>query len=194
MQVVDPTVSRRKFAREVGRLRDLGPVLQARGWWIMHAEFPMVKVAFATVNTKPRMIPFAVLADFTNYDVEPLDIKFVDPFEDRELLPNEMMTRLPRLVPVLVPAPGEEGIAVPQQMVELYQHYPNMPHLPGFLCLPGTRAYHTHPAHTGDPWEIHRAAGEGRLFALLETIWRYGTAQASHLAVNLALGMTGIAA
>jgi len=69
-----------------------------------------------------------------------------------------------------------------------------MPHIPGFLCLPGTRAYHAHPAHTGDPWEIHRAVGEGKLFNLLETVWRYGTAPINQVKVNLGLAQSEIPA
>jgi Predicted metal binding domain len=65
-----------------------------------------------------------------------------------------------------------------------------MPATPGFLCLPGTRAYHEHPAHSGDPWELHRKTGEGRLFALLETVWRYGAAPMDQLKINIGLGQS----
>ena len=43
-----------------------------------------------------------------------------------------------------------------------------------FLCLPGVREYHEHPAHAGDAWELHRANGAGRLVRLLEVITKYG--------------------
>lgn len=195
-QTVDPAVSRRKFDREVERLRGIEPTLVSRGIWLMSAEFPIVKVAYAAVGAKPRMIPFAVRADFTDYDVLPLAITFVDPFEDRELLPNEMMTKLPRLSVAHAPMPEQIGAEPLQTAVALYQHYPHLPQTPGFLCLPGTRAYHAHPAHSGDAWELHRSTGEGRLFALLETIWRYGTAPLDQLqfAVNFGLAQSAVPA
>ena len=43
-----------------------------------------------------------------------------------------------------------------------------------FLCLPGVREYHVHPAHTGDDWLLHRDRGEGTLYFLLEKLARYG--------------------
>ena len=188
-QAVDPAVSRLKFEREVARLRGIESTLVARGWWIMSAEFPFVKVAFAAVRLRPRIIPFAVRIDFTDYDLLPLAVAFVDPFEDRELLPAEMMTQLPRRVAADPAAP-----TVPDQIVAvpLYQSYPAMPGMPGFLCLPGTRAYHDHPAHSGDPWELHRTGGEGRLFALLETIWRYGTAPLTQFSINMSLSQADV--
>jgi hypothetical protein len=194
MQAADTEVSRRKFARELGQLRAIEQTLVSRGWWIMRAEFPYVKVAFATVGMRPRVIPFALKADFTDYDVQPLAITFVDPFEDRELTAIEMMTRLPRRMPFDPAIPTEIAAQLPVQRVELYQHYPHMPTIPGFLCLPGTRAYHEHPAHSGDPWELHRNTGEGRLFALLETVWRYGAAPINQFAINIGLGQSEIPA
>ena len=194
MQAADTEVSRRKFARELGQLRAIEPTLVSRGWWIMSAEFPYVKVAFATVGMRPRVIPFALKADFTDYDVRPLAITFVDPFEDRELTAMEMMTRLPRRMPFDPSIPTEIAAQLPVQRVELYQHYPHMPTIPGFLCLPGTRAYHEHPAHSGDPWELHRNTGEGRLFALLETVWRYGAAPLTQFMANIVIGQSEIPA
>jgi len=199
MQTADPAVSRLKFEREVGYLREIEQTLVSRGIWIMSAEFPVVKVAFATVNLRPRFVPFAVKVDFTDYDALPLAITFVDPFDDHELLPSEMMTRLPRVMQPgpAVPTEGGGGMVLIQQVVELYQSYPQHPGAPGFLCLPGTRAYHAHPAHSGDPWELHRAGGEGKLFALLDIVWRYGVASVDHIqvtALNFGLGHSQVAA
>lgn len=184
-QVADPAVSRRKFDREVAQLRAMEPILIARGWWIMSTEFPFVKVAFATTNLRPRIIPFAVRVDFTDYDARPLDVSFMDPFEDRELLPAEMMVILKRQVPFGSDVPPEVVAQHGSMIVPLYVSYPDHPDRPGFLCLPGTRAYHSHPAHSGDPWELHRAGGEGSLFNLLNNIWHYGTAPIDRIAFQL---------
>jgi hypothetical protein len=192
MQATDPEVSRRKFVRELSQLRAIEQTLVSRGWWIMASDFPYVKVAFAAVGMRPSAILFAVKVDFTDYDARPLAITFVDPFADRELAAREMPTRLPRLV-LADPAIPTDAAAQPSaQLVELYQHYPQKPAIPGFLCLPGTRAFHEHPAHSGDPWELHRSTGEGRLFALLETVWRYGAAPINQFTCTVGMGQSEI--
>ena len=140
----------------------------------MEATFPVVRVAFATVDMKPRVLAIAARIDFTDYDLLPLSVKFVDPFEDRELPAGELLTRLPRRDPAV---PPEHLLLAKQGLIPalpLIQAYGNEP---GFLCVPGVREYHANPAHTGDPWELRRAKGEGKLFHILETIWRYGASQ-----------------
>ena len=54
-----------------------------------------------------------------------------------------------------------------------------------FLCIPGVKEYHDHPGHSGDPWEIHRSAGEGRLVRLLDVISKYGLEPVKDFHVNL---------
>lgn len=161
--------------------------LTSRGIWIMAANFPYAKVAFATVNMKPRIIATAIRVDFTDYDAQPLSVKFVDPFEDRELPAGELLTNLPRRAPSaqLPPwMPPEIAAQIPVQLIPLCQSY--APDKPAWLCLPGVREYHEHPGHTGDAWELHRASGAGSLFSIVDTVWRYGSAPLSQLNVLLA--------
>ncbi len=40
-----------------------------------------------------------------------------------------------------------------------------------FFCIPGVREYHNHPAHTGNPWLLHRTKGEGKLAFLLDQLY-----------------------
>ena len=54
-----------------------------------------------------------------------------------------------------------------------------------FLCIAGVKEYHDHPGHSGDPWELHRSSGEGRLVRLLEVISKYGLNTVTGLEVNL---------
>ena len=50
----------------------------------------------------------------------------------------------------------------------------NSPEDVPFLCIAGVKEYHDHPGHSGDPWEMHRSSGGGRLIRLLEVISKYG--------------------
>jgi len=54
-----------------------------------------------------------------------------------------------------------------------------------FLCLAGIREYHSHPAHSGDLWELRRASGAGRLVSLLEVIHRYSIEPITGFGVQL---------
>lgn len=175
-QAVDPEVSRAKFEREVAEYRSMEDTFVKRGWWLMQAAFPIVKVAYLTTKTRPSMLALAVRVDFNDYDLRPPSVKFVDPFDDRELGFHELLTKLPRLEPAMTDeavAAAKAGVgSVSIQM--LIQGYPG---LPGFLCLPGIREYHDNPGHTGDAWLLHRDKGDGRLFNILDVIWRYGSNQ-----------------
>jgi hypothetical protein len=67
--------------------------------------------------------------------------------------------------------------ATPAVNQELMQSYG--PDEEPFLCLPGVRAYHEHPGHTGDSWLLHRARGDGRLITILTHLHKYGIANLS---------------
>ncbi len=42
-----------------------------------------------------------------------------------------------------------------------------------FLCIPGIREYHNHPAHTDNPWLNHRTRGEGKLSFILDQLFNH---------------------
>ena len=94
-------MSRAKFEREVAEYRSMEDTYVKRGWWLMQAAFPVVKVALLTTRTRPAMLALAVRIDFTDYDLRPLSVKFIDPFDDRELGFHELMTHLPRIDPAM---------------------------------------------------------------------------------------------
>ena len=54
-----------------------------------------------------------------------------------------------------------------------------------FLCVAGVKEYHDHPGHSGDPWELHRATGAGRLVRLLGVIAKYALEPVTGFHVNL---------
>jgi len=195
-QVVDPGVSGAKFDREVAAYRDLEPTYRKRGWLLLEAKFPEVFVAFAATKLKPAPIVAAVILDFTDYDLQPPSVRFVDPFTREKLLASNVGFQMFRRPPM--PGVPPEAIAALMQQggIQLspllqsnrQDDYP-------FLCLPGVREYHDNPAHTGDSWLLHRGSGEGSLAFILEKIWTYGVMpisgyQVQLLMPNIPLGMT----
>ncbi|CDX57957.1 conserved hypothetical protein [Mesorhizobium plurifarium] len=174
-QFVDEAVSRRKFEREVARYRSLEGDYRRRGWFLVEAAFPIVVVIFVSPKVAPKSIVCAVRLDFTNYDLVPPSVTFVDPFTGVALPMKSLGFKMMRLngmadaTPETITARARLG---PLQVQELIQaHGPD--EIP-FLCLPGVREYHDHPAHTGDSWLLHRRSGEGSLHFILEQIWASG--------------------
>lgn len=179
-QSVDPVVSRAKFEQEIAAFQAAASWQRSRGVFLLEANFPTVLVAFVTPNIHPRAIAFGVLFDFTNYDLEPPSVKFVDPLTGAGLNVDQLTTRLPRqapqqVAPQLIQGPNGQLIPVqiqvqPQALVQAHE-----PDKIPFLCIAGVREYHEHPAHTGDSWLLHRGQGEGTLGFLIDQLVKYGT-------------------
>ncbi|WP_246805935.1 MULTISPECIES: putative metal-binding protein [unclassified Ensifer] len=175
-QFVDEAVSRRKFDREVAQYRALESTYRKRGWFLLEATFPTVLVLFAALKVPPKPLVCAARLDFTNYDLVPPSVTFVDPATSEALPMKSLGFHLMRLI-------GFEG-ASDETIAELLKQQQSLPVQPllqshgpdeiPFLCLPGVREYHNHPAHTGDSWLLHRPFGEGSLNFILEHIWASG--------------------
>ena len=184
-QYVDPAVSRAKFDREIADYSSLEANYRARGWFLVKAEWPLAVVVMASQKTSPPAIVTAVQFDYTNYDVEPPSVRLVDAFSGRPLQSKELPTRLPRMIPgpeLSIPGPGGAKAQLNTAQELMQAHSPD--ELP-FLCIPGVKEFHDHPGHSGDPWEIHRSAGEGGLVHLLQVISKYGLDPVKGFNVNL---------
>lgn len=177
---MDLLVSKQKFDREIERYRCIEDEHIKSGRWLLRAEFPEVFAVFAIPQLKPSSIAFGVVIDFTNYDLWAPSVQFVDPFTRVPLKLSELGNNLPRLIKTT----GDEGNHGESQILGLIQaHIDEKP----FLCLPGVREYHDHPAHSGDSWLLHRGGGEGTLYFLLEKISQYGVKpiNAYHLQIKI---------
>ena len=182
-QYVDPAVSRAKFAREITDYLSFEADYRARGWLLVKAEWPVVIVVLASNKTSPPTIVTAVRFDYSNYDAEPPSVRLIDPFSGRILLSKEIPTRLPRLMPgpeLPEPSDDKEQAIIVQELMQAHS-----PDVEPFLCVAGVKEYHDHPGHSGDPWELHRSGGEGRLVRLLEVISKYGLEPVKGLHVNI---------
>lgn len=173
--LVDPVVSHTKFERELERYRLVAADCRRKGWWILDAEFPNVLVAFVPPQLRPRPVAFSVLINFDNYDLWAPSVRLVDPFTKETLRARELPPSLnfARRIPVNAPVevPGIGPIAGYMEQPLLMNH--GADELP-FLCIPGVREYHNHPAHSGDDWLLHRDRGEGTLYFIIEKLARYG--------------------
>jgi Predicted metal binding domain len=159
LALVPVEVSCAKLAAELDDWQANAAIYTRRGWLLLDRGPLHVEVAFLAavplvgVFTIP-VITACVRLDYTNYDLWPPSLTFIDPRTRERASPA---VRAPTTTPAGVRdalVDGHPGTGRP------------------FLCLPGIREYHNHPQHTGDDWLLHRAAGAGRLAVICEHIWQ----------------------
>lgn len=190
-QYVDAAVSQAKFAREIAEYRAQEKLYRARGWLLLEARFPRVLVALAAPQLRPAALVTGVEFDYTNYDAEPPSVRLVDPFSGVPYVAKDLPTLLNRTVGAAqqIALPGLPMPVMLNQVQPLMMSY-GPEELP-FLCLAGVREYHSHPAHTGDSWELHRPLGAGKLVRLIEIIHQYGVQPITGYSVQLLPQVSG---
>lgn len=183
-RLVDPEVSRTKFERELADYRKVEDDHIRRGWWLLRVEYPEVFVVFGAPKVRPPTVVFGALLNFADYDLRPPSVRLVDPFTREPYKFNELPTVLKRRTTAAAPPQlAAQGLSVVEQEQQLMvAHRPE--DIP-FLCIPGVREYHDHPAHSGDPWLLHRGTGEGTLYFLLDQLYKYGVEPITDYQVGL---------
>jgi len=165
-----------KFDREIATYYKLHDRHIQLGRWLIKAEFPEVFVIFGTPNLRPPGVLFGAQIDFTNYDFWPPSVWVVNPFT-REPYKMREIAQPAAVSPTIARCARPSGGLCPGESQGLQLN--NLlvaadPDEVPFLCLPGVREYHRHPAHTGDSWFLHRGGTEGTLNWILEQLWVYG--------------------
>ena len=156
--VVDPEVTRLKLERELELWRGNEETYRRRGWILLaRGELEVDIGLLGRLPMGAQQIPAmtaCVRIDFTNFDVWPPSVEFIDPLTGEHLPP-----------PVQALVETDEG---PRDLVVHSHPDTNRP----FFCVPGIRQYHEHPQHSGDSWLLHRSSGEGSLATICDRIWR----------------------
>lgn len=158
MTVVDPEVTRLKIERELELWRENEQTYRKRGWILLGRRELEVDIGFlGCLPVGAVQIPAmtaCVRIDFTDFDLEPPSVEFIDPLTGEYAPP-----------PVQALVDTDEG---PRDLVVHSHPDTNRP----FFCVPGIRQYHDHPQHSGDSWLLHRSTGEGSLATICDRIWR----------------------
>lgn len=157
-----PEVVRRKYERELAAFKVQATYYRERGVWLLEESFPSALFAMVAINNKPfPIVPFGVVVDFKNYDLEPLSLTFVNP-----------MTKAPLKLQELASVErNKPGATETERFLNGWSPDDDKP----FLCLQGVREYHSNPGHTGDSWWLHRGTGAGRLGRILDFLARFGS-------------------
>ncbi len=119
-----------------------GDLLEMRRWTVFSATFPCLDVGFEGVSR----VAFRVCMQCDDWNELPPSITLRS--FDGELLSS---------VPTGPPGIFQQG-----------QHPTTG--LP-FVCMAGSREYHTHPSHTADVWDNYRLRGGYELGDILTRIW-----------------------
>lgn len=158
MSVVDPEVTRLKLERELELWRENEQTYRKRGWILLGQRELEVDIGFlGRLPVGALHVPAmtaCVRIDFTDFDLEPPSVEFIDPVTGEYTPP-----------PVQALVETDEG---PRDLVVHSHPDTNRP----FFCVPGIRQYHEHPQHSGDSWLLHRSTGEGSLATICDRIWR----------------------
>lgn len=173
IQVVDPEVSRAKLKRELEDWGTQEALYRQRGLIITTAgDLTVEIIVLARLTNLPVVIATAsVRLDFTNYDLEPPSVVFIDPFT-REMSP---------------PLAQAYGVEENKGAVPLIIQHPDLNR--PFLCQPGIWEYHVHMEHTDDPFVgEHRDVGRGRLATIAERLWQTTCHAALHAQVGFNVG------
>jgi hypothetical protein len=186
--LVDPSVSRAKFAEEIAAYRAIQGSMIKRGIWLVRAEFPEVFVVFGAPNCQGiPLVAFGAILDFANYDFRPPSVRIVNPFTQVPLKGAELpgWAHLLRSTPTS-PTPAATPSNGPT--MERYMQWQSPDEVP-FLCHPGVREYHDHPAHTGDNWLLRRVSGEGTLHRIVDILFQYGSSKLVGLSISPLLSL-----
>ncbi|HEY3462555.1 MAG TPA: putative metal-binding protein [Gaiellaceae bacterium] len=170
MIVVDPDVTRRKFELEVERWHKQETIYRQRGWLMLGKDDLSVDIGFLgrlPIGQPVTAMGACVRIDYTNFDLWPPSVEFIDPFTGEYKPP-----------PVQALVNTDEG---PRDLVVHSHPDTGRP----FFCVPGVRQYHDHPQHSGDSWLLHRQTGEGSLATICDRIWRSMARNLIGVQVNL---------
>ena len=179
--LVDPTVSHRKFERDLRVVLSREQDYRRRGIFIIESAYPEVFVVFAQPTAWPNAVLFGALIDFANYDLWPPSVRLVNAFTKEPYTPRS----LPRGLGLYRIEQGENPGELRQR--NFLQSWADSDK-PPFVCMAGVREYHHHPAHTGDSWLMHRERGEGTLEFVLEKLYDHGVAPIANFQVQISIG------
>jgi len=165
VQTVDIEVSRKKFEDELSIFLHRQDAHRENGIILLKATFPDIELLFIAKQLIPAPVVFSVRINYTNYDLEPLSVSFIDPLTGDLLKANRVLTHFNKKNGVDL-----NGNLIKQPLLQ-FETPDGIP----YLCIPGVREYHNHPFHTGDSWMLHRKLGvEGSLGYLIDKLYDYG--------------------
>lgn len=182
-QFVEISVTRKKFDTEIQEYKDLESQYRKKGIFCLDISFPNITLMFAIPQIIPYPIAFAAKFDYSNWDAEPPSIIFVNPFSGENIIGNEIRIQF-------LQKNTNNHLGQPSIMDLLQSRETGTP----FICIPGVKEYHNHPAHSGDSWFLYRTKGEGKLITLIDQLYKHSIIPAVGYNVQMNFNVSGIGA
>jgi hypothetical protein len=121
-------------------------LLQARGWQIFSRSYPLLDIGFS----KSNIVRLRVRLRCDDWNDQPPSIEVCD-------------------------ADGKPVAGVPQNMSGIFNTSAHPITGKPFICMRGSREYHTHSSHTSDLWSSIKELDAYRLGGIVTQIWRAWT-------------------
>ena len=118
-------------------------LIKLRNWEIVSATFPILEVVF---NASDRQ-PFRVRFTCTDWNEQPPSVALLE--RDGSFLSK-----------------------APSNPSGVFHQGPHPNTGRPFICMAGSKEYHTHPSHTGDYWDAYRSKDAYTLGGILTQVWR----------------------
>lgn len=171
IQIADPEVSKKKFEDQINKFKIVESTYRKRGIICTKISYPEAYFIFAIPKLIPYPIAFAVKINFSNYDVEPPSVVFINPFTE-QIVKREQ-------IPIAFIQVNQVNLFQPQDLLQ------GMGDITPFFCIPGIKEYHDHPAHSGDSWFLYRKRGEGELLFILDQLYNHSIPMSAGFQVNV---------
>lgn len=136
---MNEALSKELFEQDLSGLADR--LLTLRNWKIYTREFPILDVGFRA--TERPELRIRIIAN--NWNDEPASVELRD-------VKGEFLSKAPQI-------PGSS----------LFNNGPHPATGRPFVCMIGTREYHTHPSHLNDSWDNYKK--KFTLGGLLTQLW-----------------------
>lgn len=139
-------LSRARFQQEVAAIP--AAVCRDRRWKIHAADYPLLDIEYETtaVDARPGL---RLKMDFTGWNDLPPSIVLLRPDG----------TAINQILP-------------PLAGTNVFHAGPHPAHPRPFVCMQGSREYHTHPSHVADLWDNYRNSANFNLGGIVTQIWQ----------------------
>ena len=176
LQITDPKVSRLKFEKEIQDFRALEGEWRKKGIYCLKAEFPVVELFFTANRLEPPKSSFVVRIDFTNYNTMPPSIVFIDKKDGTAIKQRNLGISFIKV---------NQTWTGNQCKLDFQSILVGNPDDIPFICIPGVREYHLHPAHSGNSWFLHKIRGEGTLGFLIDQLYSHSIENMNTATIHL---------
>lgn len=139
---MNETASKALFEEDVGKISER--LLVSRNWILYNKEFPVLDVGFRSDGRAE----FRVRLIATNWNDEPSSVELLD--ANGKFLSAQQ---------------------IPEDCGNVFNRSNHQTTGRPFVCMAGSREYHTHPSHLNDSWNNYKCKDGFKLGGIMTQLW-----------------------